>query len=304
MKEKSPPPCGHRHYSARLVVRALVGAHRNKATVKDTISCLEMRGYGCQGAEQSVSVNPEFSKPVPTNGFGEVEATVVASLGHPGAPRPRPITTPKVARKVCRIFSPVSTARGGNPGVGTLSLNGQRHHDEQGALSRPHTADAVIMYQPRKMVAAEPAVYKDGIPVSTAAGTTYSDSSADSARQMMVEHCSRPMTPDALSQRRHQQLRGASGRVSGSSIHRDAAAALDAPLRPSTSGGGRRRGQAVSHGRMVGRNGVPRNALIASPQTNEKMESSRPPQQRWQQQQEEERPPQERAKPIICFDGR
>lgn len=262
-----------------------------------------MRVY--HGTEKSVPVNPEFTKPVPTNGFGEVEATVIASLGHPGAPRPRPSTTAKLPRKVCRIHSPVSPGRAGNPGVGGIrSLYGQQRVDQQDALLRPHTADAAIMYRPRKMVAAEAVTHIDGTLARTAARTNNSDAT-DSTRQMMVGHGNRPMTCGASSYRRQQPRSGAgSGRVSTSSIQSDAAGVLDGRFRPSTSGGRRRRGQAVSHGRSVAGGEVTHTSLVASPHTNEEGESSRRLQQRRQQQQEDTRLPRESTNPYYDVDGR
>ena len=47
---------------------------------------------------------------VSISGFGEVETTVLSSLGSlRGAPEPCPTNTPKPARKMCRIFSPVAS---------------------------------------------------------------------------------------------------------------------------------------------------------------------------------------------------
>lgn len=170
----------------------------------------------------------EFAKAVPTNGFGEIEATVVASLGHPGAPRPRPINTAKLKKKVCRIFSPVSVDRG----IGGLS--GWHRQD---ISRRPHTVDNTGVGQPRAREKA-------------AAGPAEAATEAtDLARVTEGPGRSRPMTSDSLSRRQHQhrQLGETAGRITSS---RDTArtADVDQRVRPSTSGDRRRRGSAGRRG--------------------------------------------------------
>lgn len=90
---------------------------------------------------RSPLLNPEFSRAVPTNGFGEIEAKALASLSSPGAPRPRP-ATPTPARKVCRISSPISSTRPIRDGHYSSLFMGQPQQH-----ARPHTAD--VPYRPR-----------------------------------------------------------------------------------------------------------------------------------------------------------
>lgn len=207
---------------------------------------------GLYGKEQQNSLgSSEFAKAVPTNGYGEVEATVVASLDCPSAPRPRSITTAKLAKKVCRIYSPVSTNRhcdvGGVGGIGGLH---QRRHQQQIELLRPHTADATTMRQPHTMVGGGVVqAAAMAIPVNVDVG------SPKPAPMMGVENHRRPTTSDASSQRQQQQKRrGASiGPTPNTSSRFSAQAAAvegGGQLRPSTTGGGRRRGTVVVHGRL------------------------------------------------------
>lgn len=86
-------------------------------------------------------LNPEFSVAVPTNGFGEVAATVLASLISSDAPRSNCVT-PKVARKVCRIFSPISGERV-SPSEQGLASAGYDHTAVRHS-ARPHTATAAF----------------------------------------------------------------------------------------------------------------------------------------------------------------
>lgn len=207
---------------------------------------------GLYGREQQNSLgSSEFSKAVPTNGYGEVEATIVASLDCPGAPRPRPITTAKLAKKACRIYSPVSTNRNGDVGgVGGIGgLHQRRHHHQQKIeLLRPHTADATTMRQPHTMVG-EGVVQGAAmtIPVNADGGCP------EPAPVMGVENHRRPTTSDASPQRQQQQRRrGASIGPTPNTSSRAQAAAVEGggQLRPSTTGGGRRRGTVVAHGRL------------------------------------------------------
>lgn len=208
---------------------------------------------GLYGKEQQNSLgSSEFAKAVPTNGYGEVEATIVASLDCPGAPRPRPITTAKLAKKVCRIYSPVSTNRNGDVGgVGGIGGLHQRRHQQQIELLRPHTADATTMRQPHTMVGG--GVVQGAamaLPVNSDGG------SPQPAPMMGVENHRRPTTSDASSQRQQQQrCRGTSiGPTPNASKRLSAQAAVvvegGGHLRPSTTGGGRRRGTVVAHGRL------------------------------------------------------
>lgn len=132
-------------------------------------------------------LNPEFARAVPTNGFGEIEATALASLSSFAPPRPHSVT-PKTARKVCRIFSPISSARSRD---GSLSISQSQH-------TRPHTAD--VPYRPR-------------IEVSTGKqsnGNICNSNSVDSGNNHPVG-C-RPVTSDSSTERRasqlHNQLQG------------------------------------------------------------------------------------------------
>lgn len=188
--------------------------------------------------------NPEFAKAVPTNGFGEVEATVNASLGHPGAPRTRSVPIMS-ARKVCRIFSPVSTPRAGAAsGGGIGSLKNRLHHQQKESPLRPHTADAAFLHRPSGMMADTAAQARDLSGV-LATPRLYADAT-ESARLVMLQHRSRPMTSDGSSQQQRLPRRGlGAGRVSSSGIDNDG---WGGQLRPSTSGGGRRRPATVSHG--------------------------------------------------------
>lgn len=126
-------------------------------------------------------LNPEFARAVPTNGFGEIEATALASLSSFAPPRPHSVT-PKTARKVCRIFSPISSARSRE---GSLFTSQPQH-------TRPHTAD--VPHRPR-------------IEVSNGKqnnGNICNSNSADSGNNHPVS-C-RPVTSDSSTGRRASQL--------------------------------------------------------------------------------------------------
>lgn len=187
--------------------------------------------------------NPEFAKAVPTNGFGEVEATVNASLGNPGAPRPRSIPI-MPARKLCRIYSPVSTPRAGYSSVGGIGTLKNRQHQQKEAPLRPHTADAASLHRPSGMMEDTSDQVRD-VSGARTAPRLYADAT-ESARLLMVQQRSRPTTSDGSSQRQTLPRRGlGAGRISSSGIDNGT---LVGQLRPSTSGGGRRRPAAVSHG--------------------------------------------------------
>lgn len=195
--------------------------------------------------------NPEFEKAVPTNGFGEVEATVNASLGHPDAPRPRLIPI-ELTRKVCRIYSPVSTPRAscaavggiGSSAVGGIGSTKRGLYQQRDAPVRPHTADAALECRPTHMMKGARADVR-GISGVPAAPYLHADAT-ESTPMEVVRQRSRPMTSDGSSQRQKLKGRGLGiGRTGSSNISGDA---LGGQLRPSTSGGGRRRPPPVSHG--------------------------------------------------------
>lgn len=173
----------------------------------------------------------EFAKAVPTNGYGEVEATVIASLGHPGAPQPRPAATAKLKKKVCRIYSPVSIDRG------TAGLRGRRRQQHD-ACRRPHTVDSTAIGRSRPV----------GIAAIGTAEVAQED--ADPARLVEVPRHSRPVTSDSVSRRQHQHRRNGqpAGRVTAcrSRLYSDTAgiAATDQQRGPSTSSDLRRKGPA------------------------------------------------------------
>lgn len=234
--------------------------------------------------------NPEFAKAVPTNGYGEVEATVNASLGHPGAPRPRSIPM-KLSRKICRIYSPVSTPRAsyvdvGGGGIGSLK-NGRYQHGD--APLRPHTADAALMYRPSSMVP-DAAAHVGCAPGVLAAPCLHASDATESARLVMVEE-RRPMTSDGDASRRQKlQRRGlGTGHIGAKSIYNDA---MGGQLRPSTSGGGRRRPPAVSHGgfdtgRVASSSNAPSMEINREQQREQQPKPLRPPNQEERLLQEE-----------------
>lgn len=234
---------------------------------------------------------PEFVRAAPTKGFGEIEATVIASLSAPGAPRPRPITT-KPERKLCRIYSPVSTTRDVKPIGGIARLVGQRYRQDD-ALLRPHTADATVVCRPRTTPIAVVA-QEIGIP------NVSSDDAAGSSRSGMVQQRGRPMTSDASSHLRNHQNRSADdGRLRGnlSRVASDSGGAVR-QLRASTSNGSRRRPPVVSHGSFDTRkvkSSAAANSLVASKnQAAGKHSSGRWQQQQQQQEeQQQDRPEQE-----------
>lgn len=164
-------------------------------------------------------LNPEFSSASPTNGFGEIESIVAASLYSPSAPRPNS-ATPRTARKVCIIHSPVTTGRAKSGGDRSLGLpKGVSQH------ARPHTADAATYRQHGYDVVHEAM----GMPYNISSGIGGTGSGR-------LHH--RPVTSNSLtSVPRHQlhneHLGNGRGGVDGIG---------EGELTPLTSGGERRRG--------------------------------------------------------------
>ena len=233
----------------------------------------------------------KFVRAAPTKGFGEIEATVTASLSAPGAPRPRPITT-KQDRRLCRIYSPVSTARGGKPSGGVASLIGQRYRQDD-ALRRPHTADSALMHRPSRT--AEGAGASGSMNAISNIG---SDDMAGSVRLVMAQQRSRPMTSDASSRFRDQQSRCADGerlRGSTSRVDSDSGEGPGWQLRVSTPGGSRRRPPAVSHGAIDARKcrSSTDNILMASLKNQATGERRGRRKQQQQQQQQPKKPEQQ-----------
>jgi len=245
----------------------------------------------------------EFARAAPTTGFGEIEATVIASLSAPGAPRPRPINT-KPERKLCRIFSPVSTTRDGEPSRGIGRWIGQRYKQDN-VLLRPHTADAAVTHRPR---ATPSAMVADeiGTTGTNIIPNTNSDDVAGSARLDMVQQRGRPMTSDASSHLRNHQNRGADGgrlRGSLSRFDNDSGEGDVWKLRASTPCGSRRRPPSVSHGSFDARQGKSSSTVASNLVTslknqaigerNERQQHQQHNHQHQHHEQQQDRPEQE-----------
>lgn len=201
--------------------------------------------YDCctESRRPETPLNPEFAKSIPTNGFGEIEATALASMSSYGAPRPQPIT-PKPARKVCRIFSPVCTPRAKAGGdrllVGLRPSAASAAHPD----ARPHTADAAT-YRPRGGNESTPkgaftGTDADSINNSRRAGI----SNADEPGRRLGR---RPMTSDSTTRiQQQQQQRGHErhdtmiSNTTNIGSKYGGGVGVDGRLRPSTTGGGRR----------------------------------------------------------------
>lgn len=254
---------------------------------EDDLTFLEMNAYRGGGTFQP-PCNPEFAKAVPTNGFGEVEATVTASLDHPSAPRPRSIPT-KSAKKSCRIYSPVSTPRAGYSDVGGMEGIGSLKaiYQQRDAPSRPHTADAALVHRSKNMETAA-AAHRGSVSGVLAVPCTHAEAS-DSARLMVVHPRSRPMTSDGSSQWQKLQRHGVgTRRIDGTSIDRHA---LGGQWRPSTSGEGRRRPPAVSHGGFESGRVLSSASSKAPPATNCRIEDTSGLLREQQKQQKQQQKP-------------
>lgn len=189
--------------------------------------------------------NPEFANPVPTNGYGDVEASVYKSIAAIGF-LPRPVTTPLPARKACKIFSPVSSpgravmlagwreSKGDNPSNYGRECGGSRRESHTKAAATPavlrDTADSSYAYRGR-ITSSDRGVTAQAVAahVFDAEGSSSNGNVAVTRRDFDNR---RPSTSDSWSRAMDRSRFDDEGR---------ALAAIDGQaltLRPSSSGGG------------------------------------------------------------------
>lgn len=221
--------------------------------------------------------NPEFSRPIPTNGYGNVEIRAQKSIAEakgwfqPPHPLSMTTTTPVVApsRKICRILSPMASPdravmlsrwRTNGDTSPTRGSHAQGRKVRSGVMSddgaviaasvaRPNTADVSISYQRRRTGSSR------GIDARAVSNVARGNSRGSSdvkamlvregfgnSRRPTTSHCLRKREPPPIA----QTLKDRHGRaeIRGDepvSDITDSGLVVAAPVRPSTSGGERMR---------------------------------------------------------------
>lgn len=229
------------------------------------------------------ATNPEFSRPTPTNGYGNVEISaqnsIAAAMGWFRSPHPLSIntTTPVMAssRKICKILSPVAS-----PGRAVMLSRWRTNGDtnptrssyardwrvksggesDDGAVpaasvARPDTADVSISYQRQRTASSR------GIDACAVSGVARGSSRAssdvkaalererfDDSRRPTASHFLRRREPPPIAQSLKDRHSRVGVRGNKPVIITTDPELVRAPVRPSTSGGERERNYGIDGG--------------------------------------------------------